>query len=565
MNALRELIINNFNDAVIIDNFRIGASGELYKREGCVCLGEFENKVRGAVADSDTVYVVSGNEFFTVHNGTVNLIGALEESSFVDDNEKVTMFVYANNVFVLGGASFYRYTKNSNTIDIIDGYAPIIDTIDDTAGAEIIIESCNALTARVRKKLKLSKTQNEHHIDNDVLEVRWVKLDGQLLDTEEYTIRIYDGNCYMYINCNKYQSSNGDIEVEFTLHPRLYEHQRSEILSCKKAHIYETENGPILLLYDGDLLPPGTVYFTKNPDAPTDDYGFLDYFIKDRKFIIGDGTKEIRSILRWGERTVAVTSMGIYLLQVRYLSNGDVRFDATPINTEIEVSKCSGSAVYENRLYVINENGLYCVSYDPVTAEYTTNQIEIDSRFIPSRNDYERVKLHLNKPACELWCCLDDIVAVYSLKYGVWYRFIGFSTNILFTYNSATAFSSGNAVNLFDEKAYDDAGVGFDAILESKNINFGNVFSDKTIYGFGAAFERCDGAVLECILENDKGNTFSVTVKSDENGVNSPVVSNTHARLGNSAYIIYRLISPSYAAPANVCEIMLRYRVSGGV
>ena len=565
MNALRELIISNFKDAAIIDNFRIGANGELYKRDGCICLGQFDSKVRGAVSDSDTVYVVSGDKFYTIHDGTVSLKGTLEESVFSSEDEKVTMFVYANKAFVLGGNNYYRYDKDTGTFGIVEGYAPIIDTVDSTNISETIIESCNLLTSTVRKRLTVISDQAGYETDEDAAEVNWVKIDGVLLSSDEYYFSILTGPKKVILaNSSKYSGGEGKMEIEFTLKPTLHIPDRMKFFGCTKSFVFETESGPVLLLYGNDSLTPGLVLYSHFPADPTDSYGALDYFIKGHEFTIGDGTKQIRTITRWGERVVVVTSEGIYELTGTVLSNGYMRFSTSPIVPEIGTSEYSGAVAFEDRLYLANENGLFSVSYNSITSKYETSQIEIDPRFIASRSDYKHIKLHINRSRSELWCCLENTVGVYNIKYGVWYHFSGFNTDILFSCNSATAFSSGKGINLFDEGAYDDAGVGFDAVIQSKNINFDNVFSEKTIYGFGAAFERRDGAILECTIENNKGNVFSVAVESEKGGKTSPVVSSTHARLGNSAYIIYRLISPSYAAPANVREIMLRYRVGGG-
>ncbi len=563
MNALREKIIRNFTDCAAIENFRLGANGELNKREGYVTLGSFTSAIRGAVSVGDSIYTVSGKNFYQVSNGNVYKKGTLDGAVFSDSKEKVTMFTSSNLVFVLGGSGYYRYDIDADIFTAVNGYVPIIDTENyDDENIEKIKEPFNIFTNTVRMHFKFFSTLKSYKIPANAKQVTAVRLNGQLLSSSQYLLNNTPDQMEVIIDPNDVHE--GEIlEIEYIIKSSVFTADKSKITSCRKAFPVSADGVSVLFLYDSPNLSPGRIIYSKPPVSPTGSDGVFDYFINGREIIIGDGTKPIHAIARLGDRIIVITSDEVYSVNVSVLSGGDMRFYVSRLYSDFGASENSGCAVLDNSLYFANETGLFRLSFDSVSGTFKRSQIDIPAVAIGARNQYKDIKLHFDRRNSELWCCTDSEIGVYSIRYGTWYRFTGISGAFFFTSGSKTAFISNNRLNLFDESIYTDGGSGFDAFIESKNLSFDNVFTEKTVYGFGAAFERREGAALECILINDKGNTFSTVIESDGNGGTSPVVLHTHARLGKSAYIIYRLISPSYAAPANVREIMFRYRTTG--
>ncbi len=563
MSTLREKIINDFTDCAKIENFRLGANGELNKREGYLRLSTLKAAIRGAVSEGDTVYAVSASDLYIIKGNQFTQIGALADAVFSSSEEKVIMFVHASLVFIIGGGTFYRYDIKNGTLVRLCGYAPMLGTPDSTDDGENIKEKFNVFTSTVRRRFYLISGQSSYPLPEYASSINWVKLDGVTLDKNLYYAANSDKKTTLVFDLNFAKANQGLIEIEYVVDAEFFTASKNKITESKKYHVFSSDAATVLFLYDNPNVTPGHIIYSKQAAAPTDSYVSFDYFPEGNELIIGDGTKPIRAVTELGDRTIAITSDGIYDIRDSILSNGDVRFYSSRLYSELGASENSGAAVYENSLFFINDTGLFRFSYDSVTGVYRITQIDIPESVVPTKGLYKNIKLHINRRNSELWCYMDDGIAVYSIRYQKWYRFSGITADFFFNVNAHTAFVFGNKLNIFGEDIYTDADSGFEAFVESKNLSFGSVFTEKTIYAFGAAFERREGAALECLLINDKGNEFRTVIESDGSGITSPVVLHTHARLGKSAYIIYRIFSPAYAAPANLREIMFRYRTTG--
>ena len=563
MSTLHEKIIRDFTDCEKIENFRLGSGGELKKREGFVRLHSFKTAIRGAVSDGDTIYSVSDKSFYVYKDEKMTLKGTLSGAVFSSVEEKVTMFIHAPNVFIIGGGGYYSYDTVANTFTVLSGYAPVLGTTDSTEDAQIIKEDFNLLTETVRRHFRMSKTQYTYSIPEKSTKVTTIKVNDVQIDSSLYIVSKSNNSITITLDSSVVLEYEGILEVEYIVVKTVFTANRSKITDCKKSYVFSTDAGAILFLYDSPHMSPGRIIYSKCPDAPTNSCNGFDYFPDKRELLIGDGTKPIHTIVEIGDRTVAITSDGIYEIRESILANGDVKFYTSRLYSELGASESSGAVVYENYAFFMNETGLFRLSYDLMNSLYKIVQIDIPESIISSKNLYKSTQLHIDRGNGELWFYNGNGVGVYSIRYQKWYHFSGINADFFFNVNAKTAFVDYNTLNIFDETVYEDADGGFEAFIESKNISFDNVFTEKTIYAFGAAFERRDGAVLECVLINDKGNEFCTVIESDGSGVISPVVRNIHARLGKSAYIIYRISSPDYASPANLQEIMFRYRTTG--
>ncbi|MBQ8249768.1 MAG: hypothetical protein IJY93_07825 [Clostridia bacterium] len=563
MSTLREKIIRDFTDCAKIENFRLGPNGELNKREGYLRLGTFESPIRGAVSDGDAFYIVSADGFYVMKESKLTLKGTLDGAVFSSDDEKVIIFIHGSMVFIMGGGVYYRYDIATDTFIQLDGYAPVLGTTDSTEDAEIIEEPLNLLTSIVRRRFRLVPTQFTYSLPEKAVRINRILLNGAVLDSILYNVDKVNNSISVIFDSSVVVQQEGVIEIEYVIHSSVFTANPSKITGCKKSYLFSSDAASVLFLYDSPYISPGHIIYSKETAAPTDSSGSFDYFPDERVLIIGDGTKPIRAITQLGDRTIAITSDGVYDIRVSTLSSGDVRFYTSRLYSELGASENSGAVVYENYLFFMNETGLFRLSYDSVTGVYRITQIDIPESIVPTKGLYKSIKLHINRSHGELWCYMESGIAVYSIRYQKWYRFSGITADFFFNVNARTAFVCQNKLNIFGENIYTDADGGFEAFIESKNLSFGSVFTEKTIYAFGAAFERREGAVLECLLVNDKGNEFHTVIESDGSGQTSPIVLHTHARLGKSAYIIYRISSPDYAPPANLREIMFRYRTTG--
>ena len=310
----------------------------------------------------------------------------------------------------------------------------------------------------------------------------------------------------------------------------------------------------------------GCVYYSR---AYKDEDGAViqgDYFPYDNRFQINSGLGKIRGITQFLGHTILLTQDAMYNIveenETDSSGNTYKTFRAVLIDDEVGASMNSGVQIFENEMFFMNSLGLYRITYNILESKYSKKRIEIPESIKLSPKELESATLHIDRIYREIWCIMENKIAVYSLTSKKWYCFSGFHPESCIVSDNHTVFLSGNALCKFDPAAIDDFGSGFESCFQTGNIDFGNIFAKKTIYGFGICFERCDGATLNCTFISDKGDTFSFSVNSDNDiGDTSPLVKRMHARLSQCSYIMCRVTSKKSDVTANVRELMFRYRL----
>lgn len=557
MREVREIVLRDFSDAKFIENFCINDEGTLKKRDGNLLIADFDTPVRGMVSDgNEHIYVATGYDFYDITADGIRYVGPLSGCSFKSESEKCLMYIASGIVYIIGGNATYRYELSSGILSCDSVYVPVYAT-DNHLG-----ELANLMTPHIREQY-VSPSDGNCYIHHAFVRVCSVDVDGVFVSPDDYTISQYTSYEVQRLTL----SSNIDVlrktvTVEYeTAMPELLL-GRDDFLSCKKVYHYNSDDLARVLLYGSDS---GKLYYSEA--LPIDDLGNVilgDYFPTDYVMTIDEGMTKVIELVKQNDRTLVFTKNSIYYLAERSINdsrgNSHTGFKPILINSDIGITEASGAVNFEDKIFFMNGLGLYKLSHNPVDRKYTCTSVKIPEHIGISPSRYEDVRLHLNRQSRELWCILDDVIAVYDLKNGMWYRFTGFLPEDPIPHGANTVFISGSQVCVHG-MADTDCGEGFDATVRLDGIDFGNIFSKKTIYGFGVALERYEGARLECTLESDKGATFSFEVDCDNEGASSPVVKHTHARLGGVNYVSCSITSPGDAAPANVREVLLRYRI----
>lgn len=567
MNSIKESVITDFSDARSIDNFRLSANGTLEKREGFTKLYSFDAPIRGAAADDYTTYLVAGSVLYAAGETSCTAIGELCDCTFADETDEVTVFIEGGAVYIIGGGAFYRYTLYTGTLSRMDGYVPLIRRDATSASLGSVCEPKNLLTNRVKMEFTRSGVDAVLYLYGTVVSVISITTDGRVLPPDYYTVNYNDDNYVTSVSLFTLPSYVGTtLTVEYELEPTQLENTARKTLSGLKAYVLKNDYGKRLFLYGGD---DGKVYTSEfglnmKPSGET-----FDYFPEDAVFTVGDGRRAVHSVTALGSRTVMMTSSGIYELtsSAKKTAAGIATesFSYKTVTTELGICKSSGIILYEDELYFLDENGLCKFAYNAETFEYYTIRIDFAEHASPKRSEYGNISLYLIRKNSELWCLYDGGAYVYSLKFERWYRFTGFSAmGHMLLHCKNAAFFYKNGLYAFKDGSHTDDGTGFDAVYESKQFLSDSIYKRKTVYGFGAAFDRIVGARLICTLINDTGREFTVEFTAENDGDPSPAVLRSHVRLGNTSYVICRFVSPADFAPANVRSIMLRYREIGG-
>lgn len=576
MNELREIVINNFADAAVVDNYRISADGTLTKRDGFRTLASLGEHIRGYCYDgADTVYAVAGSQLYRIVGGEAAILGELSEAVFENETERCLMYAYAGVIYIVGGGAFYCYdtTDEFASLKTFEHIPVRKSELDDYAVTEY-----NLISDRARAIAKFTANAKTLTIKDEDANIYSVTLDGIALTESQYSVSFSGGLCFITLTDTSLITGTHVFIVEYFIAEENFKNKKSVCGKCNSAYVFEGESGVRVLLFGGE---EGGIYYSEATAMPIDEEtgdmvtelipGTIigDYYLAGNVVFAGGEGEKILNILPFGERTLVITDRATYyLVEDTKTTDGVVTlkgFRLVSMDKELGIGENSGVVSYDGKIYLMSSLGLYYMSYNTIEDKYSTYRLSIPDNVGIERGNYDNVRLHVDRVNHELWCQNGDKCAVYSFVAKKWYRFSGFSPTSFFTYQNASAFTEADRVCVFSVGEYLDGGEGFEAYVETYNLDLGNIFSEKTIYSFGATFERCEGAALECTLKSDKGATFTFRVNADDNGANTtPVVKRTHARLGGCYYVICRVSSPCDAAPANLRSILVSYRVMGG-
>ncbi len=565
MKAVREHIISNFSTADSINNFRLTATGTLEKREGFSQIDLFTSPVRGAVSSEYTTYITAGSCLYSVSESGTVLLGELTNCQFSDDTEKAEMFIESGCVYIVGGGGFYKYIPEKNSLAEVSCYIPVIriNAGSSTVGEEY--EERNLVSPRVRVSILTTDTAERIKLWGKSTNVVGAYINGKAVRTDKYAIT-YEPNGDAYIRFLEKYVEGDELIVEYDLNSDKYPLMRNVYFSGTKAYVHREGLRNRLFLYN-DI--DGTVITSEFGAFQTAESEMFGYFTESSLFLVGDGLLPPISMQSLDTRTVVMTKSAIHELTASNSSTlGGVstkKFSTKLVTPEMGIGENSGIVLYEDELYFLNENGLYRFAYNAETFEYYAIRIDFADYCTPHHSELTRMSLFLLRSRHELWCVHSEGALVYSLRFKCWFTYSGFNAvGRMLLHMRNAAFYSDNALYGFIEGSTTDIDAGFDAEYVSKPIDLGDIFEEKTLYGFGAAFDRIENARLICELENDKGRKISTELKSEDVGDPSPIVLRSHMRLGRSKYLICRLLSPANAAPANIRSIMFRFRESGG-
>lgn len=566
MKAVKEHIISDFSKADSINNFRLTADGTLEKREGFSEIELFDSPIRGATSSEYVTYIVAGNELYSISESGIVLLGNLSNCQFSDEEESVEIFVESGCVYIIGGGGFYKYSEETEIFAEVSCYVPLIRI---NAGASTVgeeHEERNLVSSRVRVSVLTTDTEKTITLWGKSSNVVAVYVNDKALRTDKYSVTYRPNGDALVTVLDDYSGEAEELIIEYDLNTTYYPIMRTEYFSAKKAYIHREGLKNRLFLYG---KTDGTVITSEFGVLQTAESEMFGYFTESSLFLVGDGLLPPISMQSLDTRTVIMTKSAIHELTASSVSTlGGIstkKFSTKLVTPEMGIGENSGIILYEDELYFINENGLYRFAYNAETFEYYAIRIDFADYCTPHHGELAKMSLFLLRNRHELWCVHPEGALVYSLRFKCWFSYSGFNAvGRMLLHMRNAAFYSENALYGFIEGSTKDIDTGFNAEYVSKPIDLGDIFAEKTLYGFGAAFDRIKDAKLICTVENDKGRKITDELKSDDAEDPSPIVLRCHMRLGRSKYLICRLLSPADAAPANIRSIMFRFRESGG-
>ncbi len=575
MNELKEIVIDNFENAAVIENYRVSADGLLTKRDGFRVLASFDAHIRAyCYLGGDTLYALAGSSLYRVVNGEATLLGVLSEAVFGDEAERCLMYEYAGVIYIVGGGAFYCFdTTDELAVPKTFEHIPV----RQSDHSDYTKEEYNLISERARAVGKFTQSAKVLTIKDEDANICSVTLDGVTLTESQYSVSISGGLAFIKLTDTSLITGTHTFIVEYVVAGENFQSKKGVYSNSPKAYVYDGESGVRVMLYGGD---EGSVYYSEASVKPTDEEtgetleltpGTVigDRYFVGKEILPPSEGEKILDILPFATRTLVITDRATYYLAEDTKTVDGVTvlkgFRLVSMYKELGVGESSGVVTYDGRIYLVNPLGLYSMSYNPIEDKYSTYRHTVPDTLGIGRDELGDVRLHVDRINHELWCQLGEKCAVYSFTAKKWYRFSGFCPMAFFTYQNATAFTEGGRIGVFAVGERLDGGEGFEAYVETRNLDFGNVFAEKTVYSFGATFERREGAALLCTLKSDKGASFTFRIDADESSADTtPVVKRTHARLGNCHYVICRVSSPADAAPTDLRSLLIAYRVMGG-
>ena len=576
MKSCEQVVYSDFSNASQIENFRIVTDQatqrqRLEKRGAIELLHTFQLKLRGAVAvnedNGEVIYVVSLNELYRVEyvNGAPSAteLGTIPGATYGSDDEKVEMFRFAGKLYILGAGDYYVY--DGSTISKVDGYVPVIRRKATYNSNGIEYERPNLLHNRVKMRFCPDGVNRRFYLYGLTSSIQSVTVNGEAVSFTPY-VTSYRSSVEL---ASLYAENEEDIiEVAYTL---SRENRRDEIISNRHAAVYGGDTDSRVFLYGGENR--ATIYPSDLCDAVNFQTLSAEYFPEGAQITVGDGNLTVTGAVRQFDRLAIFTEEGAFYTYPNEVSteSGIKRFDfpVLPLNSDVGATKQGGAVLCENEPYALNRTGLYKFKSTSVRDERLAVRIEIPEFAGFTEEFILNCKLYVNRLHGELWCYYDGRMAIYNARIDCWYCYTGLDYDYIFDADGETIFMHDYTLYRLGNGCIDADGTVegalYTAVYESGQLDFGNVYRHKTLYGFGVEFGSAgsdtepDEVKLDCELITDRGDSVTVNLTHDNtNGGQS--VHKLHSRLSRFSSLRFKLTAPAEEALARVNSVMLYYR-----
>lgn len=515
-----------------IMNFRVCKDGSLKKREGYRLLSTMEDNIRalhgGMINGNYTLFVLSGANIYTVdcETGEKNLVGSIETSE-----GKAFFFNYRGNIIVADGTCFFRYRDGE--LKKVMGYVPLfgVNWTNDLVGE--VNEPRNILTKRARITYVVGDPKSIFMNTKYRAEsVEAVYHNGKLLPPEKYYI---DDS---FTTIDVLGVATGDtVEIFFT-----YETKNEDI--CNKLYSITASalfggntNNRIFLCGGNDT---GTVFCSKHVSSENLERNLLHfpdsdefYFPEGYQFEAGDGINSVKNIVRHYDKLLIFTEGDVWMASPD--SDGRDDFPATSVNAEIGCSAKNGAILVGNDTVSVGQGSVWLWTNDsdsPSKCKATKISGEVDSEL--RAFGLQDCSVFYDRNESELWLYSNnsDVVWIYNFEVAAWYKFCGFSADIIFDAYGKVGFSQGKQIFLFDSALahdnYGDGDIKIQAYYQSAPIHFGDgkminlssatVSADLFGDPLGLVFQGRETKETKCVFTDGNSDERSLIKKRMSSG-----------------------------------------------
>lgn len=506
-------------EASDIVNFRITRDRNLQKRPGTktfltVGNGPVKGLWDGYVNGSHVALGACDGKLYRLWDETSGEF-ALTELGSVDTTGSVSIFGFANNVYILDGHGYYQW--DGTTFQAVEGYRPLVWISISPQGASdesSSLENVNRLTGKRRIWVSPDGTNSTYLFPETGISTVDYVMDNEtgdyLVDGTDYT---YDLTASTITFTEVQPQATNSFEIGYTAGTTY----RSQVEAMTYAELYAgTQDTRIFLYGDGsNLAIYSGIDYNGNPRA--------DYFPDLYEMRVGEENTPITGMIRHHSALICYKLDSSWSISSGSTTLADdltiPSFYVTPINRDIGNVPMGQVRLILNSPYTLFGNDLY----EWKNSSYYTSTLSRDER--QAKRISDRIWSALSKfsmPDCycyddndgqEYYICYNGSALVYNYASDAWYRYTNFPVACMvnigdYLYIGTT---DGKLKQLSLRWVWDD-GEAIDSYWESGSMSFGQDYMRKYSAQLWIGVKPESHSCLNVTVQTDRNSTLQEKV-----------------------------------------------------
>lgn len=460
-------------EAAEMRNFKITNDGHLQKRPGVNTVINFESKVdalwNGNVNGVEVTIAAAGGVLWLIdlENQTKTQIGTC-------GSESVSLFGYSQNVYMLDGLNYKKWTGSGEFTDV-EGYRPIISVSTPPEGGGTLLEPVNKLNALRCAQFSPDGSATTFTLpETNISAVDYVKDLTTGTDLTGWTTNAAEGTVTLAAAPVKGVNT---IEIGYT----ASQSYRSEITAMRYAETYNgTTDNRVFLYGDGTNK---AIY----SDIDRNGEPSAEYFPDLNVLHAGESNTPITGMIRQFSRLIVYKTDSTWSVAYSELTLADgtvtAGFYVTPVNriigNEAPGQIClitnyprslHGGGVYEWK------NGSYGLTSDERQAKRISRRIEATL----SSFDLTRCRVFDDEFRQEYYVCYNDKAVIHNYATDAWYLYTEFPAYSFVVVDNQLYIGTtdGRLCHVSREYMSDD-GAEINAYWKSGSMDFGQEWRRK--------------------------------------------------------------------------------------
>ena len=468
----------NRHHASSIINFRITADGSLKKRGGYSRFCAYPKKIRafwrGQINQMNYQFAVCDTEVYVsdVDSGTPIVIDTVSSST-----GEISFWRYGDELYLLDGGQIRVFSPTLRKFEAVTPYVPLYGRNWDPTNRGSMYESFNQLTTHIRVTYENPNNATVFNLPFACKRIVGVRVNAR--EVTDYTHQSYGSTVTIPA------SSTGYI-VEIAMEP-VISLLDEDLRSARRALTVtaQNQNTPILYATDaGDRLYPASpitqheLYSCRvlYPNAKP-------LYFKEKNILqIGDSEHPLYSLCRYGDRILAYSGLGTWMLSCT--DDAPDRYIPTPLPGSTTSTAPKTAITVKGTPVVVNNGGIFLMEIP----RNDTDQPQIEKISDPVE-DYlspsfsENSIAWENKQFSEIWfrdpTQESSPVLVYQYLLKQWYLFDNICATDFIDQPIGTLFVAGDTVEQINDALTTDNGEEIIASYQSGYFSFSHPEAQK--------------------------------------------------------------------------------------